>query len=96
MKKIKSLSLYTLPQNHSKWIKYLNAKQNKKTKGLEEAKKEICHNLTVGKTFIPLLHNPRVREEKMINYTQKHFLTYMAKPTPSKVKGQMTHWENYL
>lgn len=82
MKKIKSLSLYTLPQNHSKWIKYLNAKQNKKTKGLEEAKKEICHNLTVGKTFIPVLHNPRVREEKNDKLHTKTFFNLHGKTNP--------------
>lgn len=40
-KKIKSLFLYTSPQNDSRWVKDLSAKQNKNRKDLEEAKEEM-------------------------------------------------------
>ena len=57
-----------------KWIKDLNVKQNKSTKELKAANKEICHNLRVEKTFLPLLHDPGVIEEKKdnLNYIKKY------------------------
>lgn len=62
-KKIKSLFLYPSPENDSRWTKDLNAKQNKNTKEFEEAKEEM-----LGKTFLPLLHNPGVVEEKKMKF----------------------------